>query len=97
MDFVSDSLMGGRRIRILTIADLWDRSSPALEVDMSLPGVRVVRVLERLRLQGRLPQRIKVDNGPEFSGKAWDTCQHCTRQWWRNRPSLPGLKYPGQR
>ena len=48
MDFVSDSLMGGRRIRILTIADLWDRSSPALEVDMSLPGVRVVRVLERL-------------------------------------------------
>ena len=41
MDFVSDSLMGGQRIRILTIADLWDRSSPALEVDMSLPGVRV--------------------------------------------------------
>ena len=65
--------MGGRRIRILTIADLWDRSSPALEVDMSLPGVRVVRVLERLRLQGRLPQRIKVDNGPEFRGKALDT------------------------
>jgi len=62
MDFVSDSLMGGRRIRILTIADLWDRSSPALEVDMSLPGSRVVRVLEKLRLQGRLPQRIKVDN-----------------------------------
>ena len=71
MDFVSDSLMGGRRIRILTIADLWERSSPALEVDMSLPGVRVVRVLERLRLQGRLPQRI-VDNGPEFSGNAMD-------------------------
>ena len=72
MDVVSDSLMGGRRIRILTIADLWDRSSPALEVDMSLPGVRVVRALEKLRLQGRLPQRIKVDNGPEFSGKALD-------------------------
>jgi len=73
MDVVSDSLMGGRHLRILTIADLWDRSSPAFEVDMSLPGVRVVRVLERLRLQGRLPQRIKVDNGPEFSGKALDT------------------------
>ena len=73
MDFVSDSFMGGRRIRIMTIADLWDRSSPALEVDMSLPGVRVVRILERLRLQGRLPQRIKVDNGPKFSGKALDT------------------------
>ena len=72
MDFVSDALMNGRRIRILTIADLWDRSSPALEVDMSLPGLRVVRVLERLRLQGRKPQRIKVDNGPKFSGKALD-------------------------
>ena len=72
MDFVSDALMNGRRIRILTIADLWDRSSPALEVDMSLPGLRVVRVLEGLRLQGRKPQRIKVDNGPEFSGKALD-------------------------
>ncbi len=70
MDFVSDALMGGRCIRILTIADLWDRSSPVLEVDMSLPGDRAVRVLERLGLQGRLPQRIKVDNGPEFSGKA---------------------------
>ena len=62
MDFVSDSLMGGRCIRILTIADLWDRSSPALKVDMSLSGVRVVRVLEKLRLQERLPQYIKVDN-----------------------------------
>lgn len=33
MDFVCDALMGGRHIRILTITDLWDRSSPALEVD----------------------------------------------------------------
>ena len=64
--------MGGGRIRILAIADLWDRSSPALEVDMSLPGMRVVRVLERRRFQGRLPQRIEVDNGPEFSGTPLD-------------------------
>ena len=74
MDFMSDSLMGGQRIRILTIADLWDRSSPALEVDMSLPGVRVVRILERLRLQGRLPQRIKVDNVLPTKST------HCVRQ-----------------
>lgn len=53
MDFVSDSLMSGRRIRILTIADLWDRSSPALEVDISLLEVRVVRILEKVHLQGR--------------------------------------------
>ena len=47
----------------------------------SLSGVRVVRVLEKLRLQGRLPQRIKVDNGPEFSGKALDAWafEHCVQ------------------
>lgn len=43
LDFMSDALMKGRRIRILTIVDLWDRSSPAIEVDVSLPGQRVVR------------------------------------------------------
>ena len=53
--------MCGRPIRTQTITDLWDRSNPGLDVDMSLPGVLVVRALERLRLQGWLPQRIKVD------------------------------------
>ncbi len=69
---MSDALMNGRRIRVLTIVDLWDRSSPALEIDVSLPGQRVVRVLDKLRLQGRLPKRIRTDNGPEFTGKALD-------------------------
>lgn len=72
LDFVSDALMNGRRIRMLTIVDLWDRSSPALEIDVSLPGQRVVRVLEKLRLQGRLPLRLRTNNGPEFTGKALD-------------------------
>jgi len=76
MDFLSDALLDGRRIRILTIVDLWDRSSPALEVDVSLPGQRVVRTLERLRLQGRLPQCIRMDNGPEFTGKELDAWAH---------------------
>jgi len=76
MDFLSDALMDGRRIRILTIVDLWDRSSPALEVDVSLPGRRVVGTLERLRLQGRLPQCLRLDNGPEFTGKDLDAWAH---------------------
>lgn len=74
MDFVSDSLESGRRIRILTILDLWDRSTPALEVDISLSGQRVVQVLERLRRQGRLPRRLLTDNGPEFTG-------HTLNEW----------------
>lgn len=64
MDFVNNALMEGRRIYILTVADLWDRSSPALEVDMPLPRIQVVRVLEKLRLQGRLPRLSMVDNAP---------------------------------
>jgi putative transposase len=76
MDFLSDALINGRRIRILTVMDLWDRSSPALEADISLSGSRVVRVLEQLRLQGRLPRCIRVDNGPEFTGKALDAWAH---------------------
>lgn len=43
LDFMSDALMNGRRIRVLTIVDLWDRSSPAIEADVSLPGQRVTR------------------------------------------------------
>ena len=72
MDFVSDSLGTGRRIRILTVLDLWGRSNPALKVDISLSSQRVVQVLERLCLQGRLPRRVHTDNGPEFMGRALD-------------------------
>lgn len=67
MGFGSDSLESGHRIRILTILDLWDRSSPDLEVDISLSGQRVVQVLERLRLRGFLAHRLLTDNGPEFT------------------------------
>ena len=76
MDFMSDAPMNGRRIRVLSIVDLWDRTSPALRADVSLTGQHVVRILEGLRLQGRLPKLIRTDNGPEFTGKALDTWAH---------------------
>lgn len=47
-----------------------------IEVDVSLGGTRVVAVLERLRVSRGLPQRITVDNGPEFRSKALDTWVH---------------------
>ncbi len=49
MDFVSDTLSCGRRFRALTIVDCHSRECLALEVDSSLSGERVVRVLERLK------------------------------------------------
>jgi len=72
MDFVSDSLDNGRRMKVLTIIDLWDRRYPRLEADSSIPGEGVVRVLEQLCLRGECPKHLRSDNGPEFTGKALD-------------------------
>lgn len=72
MDFVSASLWQGRKFRALTIVDNYSRECPAIEIDNSLGGERVCRVLDRLALERGLPEIITVDNGPEFSGKALD-------------------------
>lgn len=72
MDFVADSIVTGRRFRALTIVDDYSRECPAIEVDTSLGGARVVGVLERLGDLRGLPEVITVDNGPEFAGKALD-------------------------
>ena len=48
MDLVSDITVTGRRFRALTIVDDYSRECPAIEVDTSLGGVRVVGVLERV-------------------------------------------------
>jgi len=76
MDFVSDQLSDGRKFRSLTIVDDCSRESPAIEVDTSLPGKRVTRVLERLAETRGLPDAIVVDNGPEFSGSELDSWAH---------------------
>lgn len=66
MDFVCDSLVDGRRFRILNIIDDYNRESLAIEIDTSLPSQRVIRVLERLVETRETPKQIRVDNGPEF-------------------------------
>ena len=72
MDFVSDALTDGRRFRSLNTVDDYNRECLAAEVDTSLPGARVVRMLERLRECRGLPQILVIDNGPEFAGQALD-------------------------
>jgi len=76
MDFVSDSLYNGRRFRTLTVVDDLSKECPVLEVDHSLTGQRVARVLERVALTRGLPDLITVDNGPEFISKALDAWAH---------------------
>ena len=72
MDFVIDSIVTGRRFRALAIVDDYSRECPAIEVDTSLGGRRVVGVLKRLADIRGLPEVITVDNGPEFAGRAMD-------------------------
>jgi putative transposase len=72
IDFVSDTLAWGRRIRLFTVVDVFTREVLAIEVDTSLPGGRVVRVLERLAVERGAPDEIVLDNGPELAGKAVD-------------------------
>jgi putative transposase len=72
MDFVADSTVNGRRFRALAIVDDYSRECPAIEVDTSLGGARVVNVLERLSHTRGLPEVITMDNGPEFTGRHLD-------------------------
>src|SRR4051794_21417661 len=70
MDFVSDCVSTGKVIRRLTIVDDCTRECPAIEVDTSLGGSRVRRVLDRIASERGLPAAIVVDNGPEFRRRA---------------------------
>lgn len=73
MDFIHDALWAGRRFRALTLVDIFTKECLAIEVDTSLNGQRVVRVLQRITEQrGFLPNSIRVDNGPEFISKTLD-------------------------
>ncbi len=72
MDFMSDELFNGRRIKLLTLVDNFTRESLAIELDTHLGGHRVVEVLMRISSERRLPKTIRVDNGPEFISKVLD-------------------------
>ena len=72
MDFVSDALFDGRRLRALTIVDAYTREALAIEVDQGIKGAQVVAAVARLALLRGAPRAIQVDNGPEFVSKALD-------------------------
>ena len=72
MDFMSDELAGGRRIRLFTLVDNFTRESLAIEVDRSIGGDQVVEVLQRVAAGRGLPKSIRVDNGPEFTSRRLD-------------------------
>jgi putative transposase len=72
MDYMSDVLRGGRRIRIFNVVDDLSREGLASEVDTSLPARRVIQALEEIALERGYPERIVCDNGPEFRSRVLD-------------------------
>ena len=89
MDFVSDGLANGRRIRVLTIIDVYTREALKTVVDTSIGGQRVTRELDELHYQRGLPDVIVVDNGPEFVSNALD-------EWAFNRGVKINFITPGK-
>ena len=76
MDFVADALSNGRAFRCFTLVDDLTRESPAIEVALSLPALRVIQVLDRVAASRGYPRSIVLDNGPEFAGRALDLWAH---------------------
>ncbi len=72
LDFITDSLWDGTRFRLLNVMDDFNREALAIEADTSLPSLRVVKVLDRLKEFRGLPEMIRVDNGPEFISRNLD-------------------------
>jgi len=66
MDFMADQLACGRSFRTLNVLDDFNREGLGIEVDFSLPAIRVVRSLNRIIEWRGKPQIIRVDNGPEY-------------------------------
>jgi putative transposase len=74
MDFMHDQLADSRKIRLLNVIDDFNRQALAIEVDLSLPAQRVVRVLNQIIQWRGKPKAIRCDNGAEYTG-------HVMQQW----------------
>lgn len=70
MDFVSDQLANGRRVRVLNVVDDFSRECVLQIVDFPISGQRLARELGRLTEHKPLPKTIVCENGPELTSKA---------------------------
>lgn len=66
MDFMHDQLSGGRSFRLFNVLDDFNREGLGIEVDLSLPSIRVIRALEQIVEWRGKPRAIRCDNGPGY-------------------------------
>ena len=71
MDFVSDSLANGRRIKCLTVADDFSHECVEIAVDYGISGLYVTRLLDQAARFRGYPAAVRTDNGPEFTSRAF--------------------------
>lgn len=70
IDFISGALLDGRKFRCLTMVDTLTRIIPIIYAAFSMEAFVVVRILEDLKKNGKIPKAIVLDNGPEFANHA---------------------------
>lgn len=74
MDFMSDALANGSKIRTLNIIDQYNRKCVSIEIERSFPSRKVIEVVKRAIQEHGKPKGIRTDNGPEFTS-------HVFQQW----------------
>lgn len=87
----NDCVSSGKAIRMLTVVDDYTRECPSIEVDTSLGGWRVRRVLHRIASERGLPEAIVLDDGPEFRSAGVEPPK---MRWggWRSRSAASGAR-----
>lgn len=71
MDFMSDALTDGRKLRVLNIIDDCNREALAVQVGLSYPARALAGTLENLKQEIGTPKYIRCDNGPEFISRTF--------------------------
>ena len=71
MDFVSDSLANGRRLKCMTVTDDFSHEAVDIAVDYGISGQYVTRLLDQAARFRGYPAAVRTDNGPEFTSRAF--------------------------
>lgn len=89
MDFMSDKLTNGRAMRTFNVLDDFNREGLGIEVDISLPSLRIQRSLDRIIEERGKPKTIRCDNGPEYIA-------HSMAEWAEKRGIALNFIQPGK-